>query len=159
MVSDTSIAPVTREAMRPGLRYTSIGPKSNDESYEWGWRPDTPEFLDIVSTDVSSSSDSLFSQYIRSPSPSCSFTEMASDYSAETAVAREASEFSSTSQVKECSPQQELGRGVYNQAKKPQANSGGTPIRLRVNPPNSRIVLRLTRLKANTRARRGGKRG
>jgi hypothetical protein len=103
---DARIESPTGEMIRPDL-----GCRNDLESSEWEWRSDIPALFDTMSTDSSSSGDSLFAQYIRSPSPtpSCSSASVVSDYSGKTAVASEGSYSSLVpSMKKKLSPQQKL---------------------------------------------------
>ena len=142
--------------MEMDFSHASVGLKSNEQA-QWEWRPDAVEFLDDGSASINSSSVDLFSQYLRSASPSYSSTEVPTDYSGETALTTEAADFSPAAQLTHCPTQQELQQEVHRKAEKPQSNPDGIRIRHRVNPPKARIMLRLTRPKANMRGRRNGK--
>lgn len=100
------------------------------ESHQWASECDTFNTFDTpdgASADLHADNDTLFSQYLRSPSPpSYSSTGLPSEDSGETLVAL-------------------------------NANSDGRRIRLRVNPPKPRIVLRFTRPKASIPASKGSK--
>lgn len=157
---DAQIESPTGEMIRPDLGF-----RNDLESSEWEWRSDIPVLFDTMSTDSSSSGDSLFAQYLRSPSPtpSCSSASVVSDYSGKTPVASEGPCSSlASSMKKKLSPQQklecELVHDTHHQSEQLRASPSRPRIRLLVNPPKPKIILHLTKPEVKPRTKRGRKR-
>jgi hypothetical protein len=127
------------------------------------WTPDLPPSvpLDEASAVHYSSDETIFSQYLRSPSPCSSFEELG-EHSGEHG-GEHGSELRSTdvdvSAVSPSSPTTTLGldEDMCDGREKTHATKDGLRIRLRVNPPAPRIMLHLRRPKLVTITPRKGK--
>jgi hypothetical protein len=127
--------------------HSGLGPTG--EPYESDTELEASPSGDIVSTDQSSSDDGLFSQFIRSSSPSCLSAATIGDDDGG-ATSAECSTITSTLPL--------TGR-TTNRAGNGQNSQSGPRIRLRVQPPKPKITLRFTRPKANAYGKRNDKRG
>ena len=142
-----------------GLHDADLTLESDQPGRHWTSTCDAFDPLDGASTDPHTSSDTLFSLYLRSPSP-CPSTELHSECSGETLVARESVENSSSRLLAKPASVQGLDRKTGQIEEQRHPNTEGLCIRLRVPPqnlqplPKPRIVLRVTRPEASMSAKR-----
>ena len=134
-------AELTQDLERPGRHWVSTCDSFN---------------LDSDTTDPDPGSSTLFSLYLRSPSPSSS-TELPSECSGETLVPVD-SELSSPDSPEKPIAEHGSDHKLDRIEEKPPSSPRKPRIRLRITPPKPKLLLRLTRPRSKGSAKRWRKR-
>ena len=130
-------------------RVTSLESEANIQKREW--QPNSPDPFVDSSADTYVGSDSLFSDYLRSRSPSISISET-DDYNAELTAAPFDRTSALTPSTAPC-PAVLMDNNLDQLHEERQVKPDGRRIQLRIKPPKApRITLRLTRPKRVARA-------
>jgi hypothetical protein len=134
---------------------TSLEPETNTQKREW--QPDSPDHFDGSSTGTYVDSNAIFSDYLRSRSPSISVSEPQA-CNAEPTVDLPTNASALTPSMAPC-PAAFMDNDPNRLHEERQVTPNGRRIQLRIKPPKApKITLRLTRPKRGARAKGSKKR-
>ena len=141
--SQTALKPSARTAVDKYLDYADVFVEP-DKSPQPERRPNAADLSDTVATDVPLTDDSLFSKYLRLPTLSPSPAELVDRGNSGTASVIKGRGFLNPPS-EDGSPRPDLEDALCSHSNQSQANASRAPIRLRLNPPKARIILRVPR--------------
>jgi hypothetical protein len=123
-------------------------PESERKIQNREWQSDSLAPFDGPSTDTYLGSDTFFSDYLHSQSPSCSSTQESQDCNAELSVDVPDDSFALTSNTEPLPTEfVNVDNDLDRLHEDCQVKPDRPRVRLRINPPKARIILRLTRPK------------